>query len=398
MKTNKLTYAFDEKIFNYDFQNLAIRIGKKDDDGRGLHDILIYDMSDYDKSITHVIKAQTGKMYTTPDGKYLVMELDSGYHFQEQRSEIADKSRLRSNLQGRPVLRYAFSSLRKTFSLEKLIQVKQTQSSYRTYELMNSIKLLATIDTIQEELYTIRQSNVTPFQVLDTTSRSTPSTELYKAPPPLSPNESSQQTLAQLQRAEPKLKQLDINTSERLKLPASITSRYEIKKDDINKRTRSLHDILVFPDRDNFYDNVSKRAQSFLSKNSGSKQNDRKHSRDLAIHTYTFHRMYSWAVVCVIFLFVGGPAGAIVKKGGFGYPLLIAIGFYLAFVMTQIIGNKLVLGGSMDPIVGAWLPCLVLLPFAVYLTWRALLDNRRLVRWSLLSKLYKTTSSPSAGM
>ena len=48
--------------------------------------------------------------------------------------------------------------------------------------------------------------------------------------------------------------------------------------------------------------------------------------------------------------------------------------------MSSIIGKKLSDSSAVDPIVGAWVPCLILLPFAVYLTWRALHDNRPIFR------------------
>jgi len=97
-------------------------------------------------------------------------------------------------------------------------------------------------------------------------------------------------------------------------------------------------------------------------------------------YIFILHQIYSYATVCFLFLFIGAPAGAIIKKGGFGYPLLIAIGFYIAFVLSDIIGEKLSNSGALHPILGAWVPCLILLPFAAYLTWRALHDNRPLLR------------------
>ena len=56
--------------------------------------------------------------------------------------------------------------------------------------------------------------------------------------------------------------------------------------------------------------------------------------------------------------------------------MLIAIGFYLAFVMSTILGEKLTRNGSLLGWEGAWLPCIILVPFAVFLTWRALHDKQ----------------------
>ena len=55
MKTNKLTFVFDEKIFNREFKNYSIRIGAKDENGRSLDDVLIYDHTDTDDSVINMI-------------------------------------------------------------------------------------------------------------------------------------------------------------------------------------------------------------------------------------------------------------------------------------------------------------------------------------------------------
>jgi len=119
---------------------------------------------------------------------------------------------------------------------------------------------------------------------------------------------------------------------------------------------------------------------SLAQKNNNSKNEviiiDRSKSR----FVFSLHQIYSYALVCVIFLFIGAPAGTIIKKGGFGYPLLIAIGFYITFVMSDIIGKKLMQSNAVSPVFGAWLPCMLLLPFAIYLSWRALNDSKPLIK------------------
>ena len=66
--------------------------------------------------------------------------------------------------------------------------------------------------------------------------------------------------------------------------------------------------------------------------------------------------------------------GAIVKKGGFGYPMLVAIGFYTSFVIFIILGERLVYSSAVSGAVGAWLPFIILSPFAALVTLAALKD------------------------
>ena len=73
--------------------------------------------------------------------------------------------------------------------------------------------------------------------------------------------------------------------------------------------------------------------------------------------------------------------GAIVRKGGFGYPLLVAIGFYMSFIILKILGERLAHSGALSGAMAGWLPFFTLLPFAVIVTYFALKDIRISFSW-----------------
>ena len=93
-------------------------------------------------------------------------------------------------------------------------------------------------------------------------------------------------------------------------------------------------------------------------------------------YVYEFHLKFTYALVCFIFLFIGAPMGAIVQKGGFGYPILVAIVFFMVFVISMIYGKNLKDGGSITPTTAAWIPVLILIPIAITLTYRAVNDYK----------------------
>lgn len=66
--------------------------------------------------------------------------------------------------------------------------------------------------------------------------------------------------------------------------------------------------------------------------------------------------------------------GAIIRKGGFGYPILIAIIFFVIFIMLSITCKKLAELYILSPFWAAMMSCLVLVPIAAYLTWQAMND------------------------
>ncbi len=87
------------------------------------------------------------------------------------------------------------------------------------------------------------------------------------------------------------------------------------------------------------------------------------------------HQQYSYALICIVFLFIGAPLGSIIRKGGYGVPVLIAIMFFMIFILLTIMGEKLNRASVFNPIVNAWLPVIVLLPISIYISIRALADS-----------------------
>jgi lipopolysaccharide export system permease protein len=68
--------------------------------------------------------------------------------------------------------------------------------------------------------------------------------------------------------------------------------------------------------------------------------------------------------------------GAIVQKGGFGYPILVAIVFFMVFMISMIYGKNLKDAGSISPVTAAWVPLAILIPIAIVLTFRAVNDYK----------------------
>jgi lipopolysaccharide export system permease protein len=82
------------------------------------------------------------------------------------------------------------------------------------------------------------------------------------------------------------------------------------------------------------------------------------------------------AVMCIVFVFVGAPMGAIVRKGGFGYPILIAISLFIIYIFSYIMFRKLGEQGALNPYLAIWMPCLFMFSIGAYLTWHATMDTR----------------------
>jgi len=96
----------------------------------------------------------------------------------------------------------------------------------------------------------------------------------------------------------------------------------------------------------------------------------------IARHSIEWHRKFSMAYACFMFLFIGAPMGAIIRKGGFGWPMLVSIFFFVTFIMMMIMGEKSAKINAISAWLGMWLPCLVLTPIGLILTRQAMRDSK----------------------
>ena len=87
------------------------------------------------------------------------------------------------------------------------------------------------------------------------------------------------------------------------------------------------------------------------------------------------HEKYALAIACIILFFVGAPLGAIIRKGGMGLPMVIAILLFLTYHFIGIFAKNSAEDGTLHPFIATWLSTLILLPLGVWLTYRATTDQ-----------------------
>lgn len=87
-------------------------------------------------------------------------------------------------------------------------------------------------------------------------------------------------------------------------------------------------------------------------------------------------RIFAYSVTCLIFFLIGSSLGSIIRKGGLGLPVVIAIVVFIIFYVLNLSVENMAWSGKMDPYLAAWLPNLVLFPFGAWLTYKALTDSQ----------------------
>ena len=92
-------------------------------------------------------------------------------------------------------------------------------------------------------------------------------------------------------------------------------------------------------------------------------------------HILSLHQKYALALSCIILFFVGAPLGAIIRKGGLGLPMVVAIILFLTYYFIGVFAGNYAKEGNIHPAIGAWLPTLIMLPLGISLTRRATADK-----------------------
>lgn len=92
-------------------------------------------------------------------------------------------------------------------------------------------------------------------------------------------------------------------------------------------------------------------------------------------HKIEWVRKITLALTCLIFFFIGAPLGAIIRKGGLGLPVLISVLVFIVYYILDNSGYRMARGGMWAIWFGNALAPAVLVPMAVFFTYKATNDS-----------------------
>ena len=393
IRNQKPALSLEEGVFNDDFRGFSIRIGKKYPDNRRIEDILIYDQSSSTRRQYSMLYAERGEMFISDDGRDFVMKLYDGMQYQElQRT---------TNAQGFPFARTAFDEWTKQFDLSEFELSYTDEELFKSHHSMKSVKkLLYEIDTIEVQFARTLERGYHDFNNVLTNRVKA---GLVK-PDTMAAIHSQSNGRDTLRPDDSRVAgsgsetPLEINVTPQRSVQPSRAARAVSHQsalirvlDTIDRQapwssvlaaipavTRKQYERTALTRAKNLRDN-SRRLITTLEVISSNR----------AMHIFELHFKFSIAAICVIFLFIGAPMGAIVRKGGYGYPLLVAIIFFTLYIILNLMFKKFAETESLPPALAAWAPCIIMLPISIYLTHKAMNDTKMLDINRYLKPLYK---------
>ena len=105
------------------------------------------------------------------------------------------------------------------------------------------------------------------------------------------------------------------------------------------------------------------------------KEEFRVKTKRLSKHEIALHEKYALAVACIILFFIGAPLGAIIRKGGMGLPMVVAIVLFLTYHFIGIFAKNSAEDNTLSPALATWMSTIILLPLSIWLTYRATTDQ-----------------------
>ncbi len=142
VKTKKPTLNIKPNQFYSEIENYTIKIGSKDEQGRYMKDIIVYDHSK-DLGNVNVTIADSGQMYATADGNTLIFQLYSGFTFDEDLSDLS--------LSTPPLMRLNFQEQILRFDISDFAYKEAEEDRYEGHYKMLDIKALnRNLDTLHK--------------------------------------------------------------------------------------------------------------------------------------------------------------------------------------------------------------------------------------------------------
>ncbi len=382
-KTKKLALSLEEDVFNDDFRNFSIRIDKKHESG-DLEKIMLYDHSAEHRNRTKIILAEKGRMDMESDERYLIMHLEEGQQYQELEEEKGWK---KGDPRKYPYLRTNFRELEKYMDLKEFDMKDVNEEIFKDEELMLSIRqILWQLDTMEQQIDKRRKdmsksamNSLFFVKTSDTTSLFVPLAEAGKS--------SNNNTKKNNEKSIPNPGKRNIpKTIQRPGINKKNTPPPKKKKDgektlkllpeQLNGTPASLEEVFSFNHRKQVITRATSNVKTLESRIKDF--NVREYNVVLKQNRYLYqvHLKIALAAACMVFLFIGASLGAIVRKGGFGVPILFGTLLFVTFVAMVTVFKKMADAGNISSGMAAWGPIIIFAIPCILLTRGAVRDAK----------------------
>ena len=321
IKKKKPAMALVPGSFNSDIPGFQIKFDEKyGEEENLLKKVLIYDLTG-GKGNQKVITAEKGKIVSEEGSRYMTLILYDGYYYEEH-------------------VKSAKTSLKKK-------KMAASNASFKEYEFNIDISSVSGDDDLNKTNHTKNFMMLSLRQLGDTIPN-------LKA--------SYDETL--------RIKSKNIYTA------TSAKSLY-VYPDSLKVKNIEL-DILEnfdLKDQINILNTAASKTSRVLSSLKNNVSSIKWRRKTLNFFDTEYYNRIAFSLSCLILFFIGAPLGSIIRKGGFGLPMILAIAIYVTYFFSNTFGKNLAEESSISAFLGSWVAAFIMVPLGILLTRRATKDK-----------------------
>ena len=323
MKQKSPELEIPEGIFYDGIPNCNLYVQKKDLKTGKLYGIMIYRMTNSYEDAA-IILADSGMLQSTAEKKHLVLSLYSGEWFENmQSSELANSAAV-------PYRRETFISKKIVLDFDNDFSLTDASSLSNNAKAKSLAKIRHDIDSINQSYDSIGRMYLADARIR------------YYHQPFMSKQDSLQ--------AVKKAAAIKVNIDSLFeKMPTE--RRLSVVNYASSDVQQAMNDL-------DFKSMITNEGDRLI----------RDHKIE-AINKFTL------ALSCLIFFFIGAPLGAIIRKGGLGFPVIISVLVFITFFILDNTGYRMSRSGIWAIWFGKGLATAVLGPLAVFVTYKATNDS-----------------------
>ena len=319
VRKKKADFFIKPGVFNSTIPGYSIRAKAKSEDGTTLYDMMIYQHQS-GGTADNVTFAKEGYVQNSPDNRYMVLKLIDGVRYEDARVKNAKRYDPRQQF-----TRFRFKETTTKFDMSSFDMNRTDQDLFKSHHQMLNLKQLR-LYSDSNHVYIDSLQHVNAVEAKRYINLY--STYFQNGKPP------ARKTNVHLD---------DIATKEqyRMALNNALNQARQVKDLAVNKQM----EYAPYREKDIRYD-------------------------------IEWHRKFTLAVSCLLLFGIGAPLGAIIRKGGLGLPVVMAIIFFLIYHVIATLAEKAAKDASLTPMWGMWMAIIVLTPLAIFLTYKSTTDSK----------------------
>lgn len=310
--------------------DMNMKVAKKSGDkDQYLNDVIIHQKSKTNLNTT-VIKSQKGELISSEDSDLIQLLLTDGYRYEEMQPKSA------KNRKKQPFTRAKFETYISNIDVSDLNnQDIEAESDITTDKMKNVVRLTKDIDSLREN--NLKQVNAFSKNIF--------------------------------------IRMGAFPVRDSLKKEKDKIKTAKTKEIDSTADTNNLASLVPEWQQSQLFNNAKNSLTNILNTINGKKEELDKRYERYNRHILSLHKKFALGFACIILFFVGAPLGAIIRKGGLGLPMVIAIILFLTYYFIGVFAENSAKKGSINPMLGAWMSTIIMFPLSIYLTRRATTDR-----------------------